>query len=801
MSGLLRDARLAIRSLVRRPGTSLLIVATLAVGIGVNVSMFSVVQALLLRPLPFADADRLVRIEAKKGSEPGRVSQREFDDLLEESETLDALATFYTSQYNVTGDGPPEAVPAAINSHHLFEVLGARFVLGGPFGSTDDFRRQYRVVLEHDFWQRRFGGDPEIIGKSIVLDAGSYVVVGVLAAGSMDFPPGIKLYRQVTEYNGLDGRRHSVVGRLREGVTLQVARQELRRFDARWEQLHPETHRGIRFDVTPLRDSWVGAARPYIVALAAAVGLVLLMAVVNVVNLLLARSLERQREMAVRTSLGATRRRLIQQLLIESLLLAATAGAIGFAIAAGSLEGLRTVLSTDLPSWMGLRIEPIAVWVAAGLVLLSGTLSGLVPAFRLTSRGLNSAVRAGARETGDRPSQRLRSTLVTGQVAIALVLLLGAGLMSRSAFLLARQDLGFEHRELLTFRVDPPYWSYNEVEQLTPFYEEAMRALRAIPGVEGVAANQNLPLAGLDDYTKRLITLDGQSTVAQEGNPFIHLQSVGPGYFDVMEIGLLRGRSFTEDDRLETTPVAMVSARLADVLWPAEDPIGRRLKLGPPTAETSWLTVVGMVEDVRSERRVGPPSPDLYVSHRQHYTGDTYFALRTSVEGADLMRHAEAAIRSADADIPVFDVAAMPQRVAESEWQRQTTSVLFVFFGVLALSLAALGIYGVVSLTVSQARQEMGVRIALGARPRDLFTAVMRDGLRLFFAGTVLGLVGFAISAQLITRQLYGVEVTDPGIALGAWILLLAIAVLASLIPALRASLVNPIDSIREAGR
>ncbi len=787
-----------MRAMRKRPAFYALVIATLALGIGVNVSIFSFIQALLLRPLPFADPEQLVRIQAFKGSETGRIAQREIEDLQRSSTTLENIAAYYHSQYNVTGDGPPEAAPCAINTHNLFEVLGGRFLYGDTFAARDDFLRQYRVVLGHGFWQRRFGGDPEIVGQSITLDGGSYVVDGVLAPG-MDFPPGTQLYRQVTEYHGLEGRRHSVVARLAPDASLHQAQQELQRFSQQWQTQYPASNRGVHFEVVPLRDSWIGQARPYLLTLMAAVGCVLLIAVVNVVNLLLSRGAERRHEMALRTAIGASRGRLVRQLLVESLLLALLGGIGGVLLAAWWIRILTAMVRADLPAWMAIRIDPAVLLVTAGLVLVAGLLSGLTPALRLSGVRPGAALRHGSRASDGPGSRRLGGALVVAEIALALLLLFGAGLMLRSFAALQRQPLGFDPENLFTVRVDPPYWSYNKIEQLTPFYDQATDNLRAIPGVTAVAANQNLPLGGLDENTKRIVTLDGQSAAEQEENPFVHLQSIGPGYFQALGIPLLEGRAFTTHDRQDTQPVVVVSKDLAARLWPTGGAVGRRLKLGPPDSDAPWLTVVGRVADVRSERRVGAASPDLYVSHYQHFTGDTFFALRTSLAGPALIRQIESAIQRFDGDLPLFNVAPMPERVAKAEWRRRVTSTLFLAFGLLALVLAGIGIYGVVAQQVGRQVREMGVRLAFGARPADLFRGVMKRGLSFFLWGSALGLAASAALTRLIHSLLFGVEAMDPWTFLGAWGVLLVVTLAACLIPARRAAILEPITAMRRS--
>ncbi len=795
MNELFHEARFALRNMRRRPGFTAIVVSTLALGIGVSVAILSLVQALLLRPLPFPNADRLVRIQVFKGSESGKLSQREIEDLQRDSSSFEPVAAFYLSQYNVTGDGPPEAVPCAISTHQLFEAMGADFALGAPYAAAEDFRRQYRVVLTHGLWQRRYDGDPEIVGSSIQLDGGSYVVDGVLGAGS-SFPPGVELYRQVTEYHGLDGRSYSILARLAPGVGLDQAQEELERWGRRWQELHPELNRGLAFEAVPLRDFWVGPARPYLLTLVGAVVFVLLIAIANAVNLLLGRAGERRAEIALRVSLGADRFRLVRSLLVESLLLAGLGGGLGLLFAVGLLRPLQGLVQAQLPSFMEVRLDPMALVATAVLVLTSGVLAGLVPAISSTRVALGKGL-AGSRGAVGGAGGRLRSALVIAEIALALVLLVGAGLMIRSFLALDGQDLGFDAENLYTVRMDPPYWSYNQTGQVAPFYEQVLAKLELIPGVVGVAANQNLPLAGLDENTKLTVTLLGQASHEQESNPFVHLQSVSPGYFQVMGIPLLQGRSLASTDREGAPSAAIVSQRLARRLWPGGSALGGRLKLGPPETEVPWMTVVGIAGDVRSESRSGDASLDLYVSHLQHFTGDTYVALRTDLRGAALQRQISAAVQSLDPDLPIFDSMPMEERVEGVEWQRRATARLLAGFGAFALVLAASGAYGVISFQVAQRTREFGIRQALGARPRDLFVDVLRQGLGLFVRGSVLGVLASLALVRMIRHLLFGVEASDPWTAFGVLGVLFLSLIVACLMPARRAAKLDPLQAMR----
>lgn len=686
------DIRFGLRGLRKKPGFTLAAVLTLALGIGANAAIFQFFHTLLLAPLPFPDAERLVLVEAFKGSEKGRVSQREIQELQAEATIFEDLAAYYHSRYNVSGDGPPEAAACAINTHNLFDVLGAKILHGQTFAATDDFIRQYRVVLGHAFWKTRFGGDPKIVGKSITLDGGSYVVDGVLAPGA-EFPAGARLFRQVTEYHGLEKRRHSVLARLKPGVHLSEAQEEMRKFSAKWQQDFPATNTGLEFKIVPLRDYYVASVRPYLFLLLGAVAFVLLIACVNVLNLLLSRIGERYQEMALRNALGAARGRLIRQVLTESLLLAALGGLVGLVLSIWWTRGLAAMVRLDLPGWMKIEVGGTTVLLTVGLSLVVGLASGLMPAFKLSRTDLAETVRAG----GGRVSNRLRGGLVIGEVALALVLLLGAGLLIRSFSNLQNVRLGFEPEQLFTFRTDPPYWNYNKISQLVPFYEQAEERLAALPGVTAVAANQTLPFGGFDENVLRVVTLAGQSTTAQEENPFVQLQAINSTYFDVMGIPLRSGRTFESLDREGGKMVAVTSERLARQLWPDRDPIGQRLKLGPPDSENEWFEIVGVVGDVHSKSLIGTPSSDLYVSHLQFFAGDTFYALRTTRADATFIREIEEAIQAVDADQPIFNIRTMEERVADAEWQRRVASTLILAFALLALLLAAVGLYGVMA--------------------------------------------------------------------------------------------------------
>jgi predicted permease len=794
MRDLLQDLFFTLRGLRRSPLFTLLVVIALALGIGANCAIFSFVHALLLRPVPFPEPHQLMLVEPHKGGEAGRVAQREAQELMATATSFSGAATFYRTQYNLTGDGAPRSVASAITSSGFFAVLGVPFLQGGPYPPEGDFVRQYQVVLSHRFWQQELGGDPAIVGRTVTLDATPYTVTGVLAPGA-EYPPGVEIYRQATEFHGLEARRHSLLVRLRPGVSRAQAEAELASWSARWAERFPETNRGVSFHLLGLREALVGPVGRYLLLLQAAVACVLLIACANVVHLLLVRALARQRTFALCAVLGAGRGRLVRRLLTESLVLAGLGALAGLALAELSVRGLRALLVVELPRWMEIHIDGPVLALTTTLAVLVGIGTGLVPAL-LASRGqLADALQGSARgSSGTRGHRRLRALLLGAEVAVAMLLAVGATLMVRSLMSLERVPVGFNPSHLVTFRADPPWRTYSSLDQLAPFYRAALERLAALPGVEGAAANHNLPLAGLDENTKRVVTVEGQGASEQERNPFVHLQSVSPGYFETLGIPRLAGRTLTPQDREGTLPVAVVSRRLARALWPDRDPLGVRLKLGKPEDEQPWWTVVGVVGDVQSERLLGAPGMDLYLSQQQWVTGDTFFVLRTRVPAASLARQIEQAVQDVDPEQSVFDLASFDNRLARNEWQRRAAGWVLLVLGGVALTLAAVGTYGVMAEGVSQRIRELGIRHSLGAERRHLLGTVLGPGLQVAAAGIAVGGAAAGLAVRPMAGLLYGVALYDPWTFALTPLLLLMVVVAACGVPALRAATLDPVQ-------
>lgn len=801
---MLADLRIAVRSFAATPLFALTAILTMALGIGANTAIFSFVNALLLRPLPFPDPDRLIRIDSIRGNEPGKLTPREWEELDRDTTAFDGVAAWYPSQYNLSHGGPPEVLTACMTTGNLFRVLGVPLVHGSGWKEGTHRDRNPVIVLNHELWKRRFTGDPGIVGKTLPLDFSSYQVLGVAAPG-FDFPGKMDIFRAayLGSAQNWDVRSVFVVARLRPGVSMDQARRRLEEFAARMEQTYPGTNQGIRFQVRTLRDAYSGEVRPYVMLTLGLVAMVLLIACANVVNLLLSRGLARKREFAVRTALGATRGHIVRQLLAESVVLAFAGGATGLGLAWWWTGVIRQWLRVELPAWMRIELDGRVLLFTLLASLAAGLAAGLLPALGFSRTALDDALRDASRgSSGGRASARVRDALVTGELALAVILLVFAGLLLQSFWKLRDSDTGFARTPALTFRTDPPWARYSKAEQTAMFYRRAIEQLRQIPGVTAVAANHSLPLALNQNYGKPAIAAEGQSIDEQQRNPFVNVQIVSPGYFEAMGIPLRDGRGFHESDRLETTPVAVMSRPLARRLFGDTNPVGRRVQLpGLLSAlnETKavWLEIVGVAEGVRSDGLTADPSLDIYLSNQQQFAGDTFFILRTTLSPPALAGAVTRAIQQVDPEQPVFDIQPLGQRIDDTVWQRRMAGSLSLCFGALALILAAVGSYGVLSYLVSRRTREIGIRLALGSTPGRVWWMVVREGLWLAGTGVAVG-VGIALAAaRFLDHVLYGVTAYDPavyGIALASTVL---VAFIAFAIPAWRASRTSPVVALR----
>jgi putative ABC transport system permease protein len=807
MGDLVRDLRLALRQALKNPAFTLAAVVTLGLGIGAATAIFSMVDAILLRPLPFQEQDRLVSVwgEMKqRGQTFVEISIQDYTGWRDHNESFSDLALVATNDADValTGRDEPLHVRARLTSDNLFQVLGAQAFLGRTFLPGQEDKPGVNVVLlSHGFWQRHFGSDPAVVGRQILLDGAPNIVVGVMPRG-FHYPDEADLWATLSGIYAvpklIDLRIFHAVGRLKPGATLEQARQDLLRISKQMEREHPATNQGYSSQLLPLTYEILGDTRPALLLLLGAVGLLLLIACANVAGLLLARAAGRQKETAIRTALGAQRARLIRQLLTESLLLALLAAGLGLLLAWGGLRVIVAIGPGDIPRLDEVGLDGRVIGFSLLAALVTAALFGLAPAFQTASPDLTAALKEGGKSSASRHTSRLRNLLVAGEVALALVVLVMAGLVLRSFAELQRTDLGFRPQNLLTFRLTLYGSTYPEAHAWTNLFQSVLERVRALPGVEGAALVLLRPLSGPIgwDYD---FTVEGQTPDQQASNPSSNHERVSPGYFTTMGIPLLQGRDFAATDTPGSQLVAIVNKSTADRFWPGQDPLGKRLRWGRALQTDSlWLTVVGVVGDARY-REIEAVRPDLYVPFAQdpHWAMDV--VLRTANDPLRLARPVAEAVRSIDPNLPVANLTTMEQEISDSIARPRLRTLILALFAGLSLVLAAVGLYGIIAYSVAQRSQEIGIRMALGADRGRVQRLVLTQGLGLTLAGLAAGLAGAAALAATgwLGSLLYNVAPHDLLTFAVVPLLLVAVALLASLLPARRATRVDPLVVLR----
>ncbi|NDQ55955.1 MAG: ABC transporter permease [Acidipila sp.] len=794
METLWQDLRYAARSLRKNAGFTAVAVLTLALGIGANTAIFSFVYGILLRPLPYAHPERLVVLEdyqANYGKAPS--SYPEYVDWKDQKQIFEQVDTFFMSSAALTGTRQPEQVRVVQASAGLAALLGAQPFLGRSFLGDEDKPSAPRVVmLEYGFWQKQFGGDRNIIGQTLQIEANPYTVIGILPASfhferPADVWMGLRLDESISE-RGL--HYLTVMGRLRPGLSLAAARQEAASVEKRLQEQRKTTH-GLR--LTDAQTFRVGDARPSLLALLGAVGFLLLIACANVANLLLARASARQREMAVRRALGASRGRLIRQLLTESLLLSALGGALGALLAWWGVDLMTAAAAHSIARIEEVRLGGGVLLFTLFVSVATGVLFGLAPALRATQSSLGASLKAGGRSGSEGAHSRgLRSLLVVSEVALSLVLLVGAGLMIHSFTRLMRVPRGFDSSGVLSFQVSLPKARYEKAEQQRQFFQATLERLRALPGVTSVGLTSALPASG--DGANGGVGVEGLAA-DPENLPMAEKTITGGNYFSAMRIPLRRGRYFSEKDTATSPQTAIVNEAFARRFFPNQDPIGKRLDF---MWETKGMQeIVGVVADVNYHGMESQITPQIYVPYVQRPDPYATIVVRSSGDLAALPAAAREAVLAVDASQPISDVRTADAVVARSLAPRNLSVTLFALFGGLGLALVAVGIFGVISYSVSQRTREIGVRVAFGAQQRDIVNLVVGQGLRLVVAGVGVGLLASFVLTRLMAGLLYSVTPTDPVTFGGVTVLLGAIALAACYVPARRAMRVDAMVALR----
>ena len=816
LENLAQDVHYGLRMLGRAPGFTVVAVLTLALGIGADTAIFSVVDGVLLRPLPYQVPDRLVSIaELAPGPRGISVAYANYLDWKAQNESFENLAIYNTEGVVLQGTDGSDRLDAWIVSASFLPTLGVPVARGRGFSEEDERTAARVLVLTEGFWKRRFGGDPAVINRQVTIDGQSYTIIGVLppyfrAYFGFSTPPEVlmpfapeyaghrKMWLTRTNHNG-----NLAIARLRPGISLERARADLNAIAARLEKQYPDTNAGISVFMQPVIDDIAGDIRPALLILLAAVGAVLLIACTNLANLQIARSSSRTSEIAIRMALGARRSRVIRQLLTENVLLAVVGGSLGALLAKWCVSAVVKAGPRDLPRLDGITVNERVLIVTAGLSLLTGILFGLIPASQASSISTNAALKETGRTGGlTRGGRRIGNGLVVAEMALSLLLLISAALLIRSFARLRSVDPGFNPEGVLTFRLAPPDDRYPDDDRRVQFYEAVLQRLRALPGIDFAGGITPLPMSGSgwqNDYR-----LEGQPVPENKQFPSTEVHFVAPDYFRVMEIPLRRGRLLAERDRKGALPVAVINETAARRYWPNQDPIGKRIRTGAPLdlvstdeKESPWWVVVGVVGDVHQYTLERVPKTDVYFSIRQRVGFLQTLTVRASVPPLTLAEPIRRTIAALDPKVPAFRFESMEQYVSVSLDSRRLVLVLMGSFAGLATLLAAVGIYGVMSYGVTERTHEIGVRMALGASRGEILRMVLAQSARQLITGVAIGLIASVFATAVLRNQLFGIGPHNPGTYAGVAVLLILTALLASYIPAWRATKVAPMVALR----
>jgi len=806
---MLQDLRFSIRLLTKNPGFFAVAVITLALGIGANTAIFSVVNAVLINPMPYRQPDRLMQFwetNPLKGWTQAVVAPANLFDWQQQNQSFEDIGAYIGSDkkgpgitgLQLTGSGEPERVQALFVTGNLFSVLGADAMLGRTLRDEETWEGNHLVaVLSYGFWQQRFAGDLNIIGQTIALNGRNREIVGVM-------PPGFYFPSKEIELWVPTGWNHHAiaklrrphflraVGRLKQGVTIEQARADMNAIAGRLEQEYPDTNTQMGVGLGPLKEWIVSDTRLPLIVFLIAVALVLLIACANVANLLLARAATRTREVAIRTALGARRSRIVRQLLTENLVLALIGGGLGLLLALWCKDLLVMFSPGDIPRLDEARLDGRVLAFSVGVTLFTTLLFGHVPALQSSKPDLTSALKEGGQKGGS-ASGHVRSALVVAEVALALVLVIGAGLMIRSFIRLQQVDPGFNPNNVLMLSISLPGLRYPEPAQAVAFFEQAEQRIKSLPGVLDAGATSRPALKG-SQYTNDM-TIEGAPP--DDYIREVRHKSITPDYFAAMGIQVISGRLFDSSDNEKSQPTIIVNEAFARSCFPNENPVGKRVKFAKPAERGDWETIVGVVRSEKQDSLSTDPVPEVYKSYRQEAQSEMTLVARTSVDPRSLLGAVREEIRALDGGLALYDIRTANDLIYESLARQRFTMLLLVVFGGLALLLASVGVYGVMSYSVTQRTHEIGIRMALGAQTKNIFKEVLRHGLRLTALGVLIGLAGAFAATRLMGSLLFGVSATDPLTFVAISLVLTGVALGACFVPARRATKVDPMVALR----
>ncbi len=806
MEALLQDIRYGFRTLIKNPGFAAVAVLTLALGIGANTAIFSVINAVLLRPLPYGDPDRLAIVweEASFAGFPRNTpAPANYADWKSQNNVFDDMAAIAMREFNLTGDGEPERVSAHLVTANLFPLLGVKPALGRNFFAEEDSPEANKTaIISHRLWQSRYGGERDIVGRAVLLNGEKHTVVGVMPArfqflnDVVDIWAPMAFTQQQLATRG--GHYLIVVARLKEGASFDQAQADIQTITERIARDYPDEAARLGALVLPLREQLAGEVERPLIMLLVAVGFVLLIACANIANLLLSRAANRRKEIAIRSSLGATRLRVVRQLLTESVLLAAAGSLAGLLLAYWSFAFLRQMIPDSMNLSASLTFDAQILGFTLLLTLITAVIFGLAPAIQASRVDLNEALKQGGRAASSSSGSRLRNALIVAEVGLALVLLVGAGLLIQTFFNLKDQYSGLQAEQVLTLRTALPRSKYDNHQKRVAFYKDVLERVSTVPGVVTAGYTSSVPLEWKG----------GTSGFVIEGRPpddgliyDANHRQVTRDYLKAIGIPVLRGRYFDETDNARSQPVAIINETMARQYWPDEDALGKRFKIGDADTERPWLVIVGIAGDIRQMGLDAPVKAEMYLSHEQT-DYQTFYAprdlcVRTSGDPLSVTGAVRQIIREVDPDQPVSNIRTMDEILGGESKQRRVGMTLLAAFAALALALASIGIYGILSYFVVQHTPDIGVRLALGAQPGDIQRMIMKKGMGLALLGTVAGLAFSLGLTRLIASQLFGVGAIDGLTFVSVPVVLLVVALLACYIPARRASRVDPIVALK----
>ncbi len=807
MQNLLQDLRYGARMLLKKPGFTLIAVLTLALGVGANTAIFSVINSLMLRPLPFREPDKLFQVwesNVKLGYNETDASYPNFADWRDQNQVFEQIAIYSGGTYNLAGAAEPERIEGAIVAPAFFPLLGVKPTLGRVLAPEEDHpNKVFSVVMSERLWRRRFNSDSQIIGRTISLDTESFTVVGVVPniTDLAGLPNDTDLWIPISQGFGFDNRRghgYQVIARLKQGVTREQAQADMDRIAGSLAIRHPDSNTGQGVRLVPLQEQIVGDFKLALLALLGAVLFVLLIASANIANMLLARAAGRQKEISIRAALGAGRLRLIRQLLAESLLLAGLGGAAGLLLAVWGVYLLLAFGPAELPRAGEVAVDMRALGFTFAVSLLTGIIFGLAPALQASRPDLNETLKEGVRgATGSAGHRRMRSLLVVSEIALSLVLLVGAGLLMRSFLKLQAVAPGFNPNNMLTMRVSLEGPNYEKAESRIAFYDQLLDKIKALPGVQSVGARYHIPLVPADNYANLAFAIEGRLS-DPANRPTAYYNTVSPDLFRTMEIPVSKGRPFNEHDDQKAQRVIIINETLARRYFPGEDPIGKRMTLEDENPkEEDWATIVGVVKDTKPLALDGKPSPEMYMPFAQRPARSMALMIRTTSKPESVAAAVRRNVQALDRNQLAYGLRTFEGVMSEAVAAPRFRASLLGVFAAVALILAMVGVYGVMSYAVTQRTREIGIRMALGAEPRDALKMVMRQGAKLAAAGVAIGSGAAAALTWLIEGLLFDLRAADPATFVAAPLLLAGAALLACYLPARRATKVDPSVALR----